>query len=342
MAKRRGGLQFHDLPVAGGVKAQLDLPVGQAPSRKVEHACGILRVGAGVILGEVAQAVVVAVFRCVGGQDRVQPVGLLPLIRDAVAIGVLAFGSAIVSPGGGGIRLPVDRVIAKCRAGLALQRGAPAVGLGWPRGAVAKLYTVNENVRDETGVLAVRPLRRIRLVESNGVAPVAQVAAHRAEQGRALRDVVALGQALGLLRFLDRVEFDHQCVLARSQSGADRELIFNTSVDPPRVDRVQRVVQRHGPVGDVSQLDELVVRRAGAVRQRGGMVHDFMQHDRPDAGAGVGFAGALAKGGERDRLAHAKRRPGEGDKLVALAGLDEAERDAVLGRVELDGDPVAG
>ena len=67
-----------------------------------------------------------------------------------------------------------------------------------------------------------------------------------------------------------------------------------------------------------------------------------MQHDRPDAGAGVGFAGALAKGGERDRLAHAKRRPGEGDKLVALAGLDEAERDAVLGRVELDGDPVAG
>jgi len=119
--------------------------------------------------------------------------GGFPLVGHAVEVGVGDLRRAI---GASGIRrgsLPVDRVVGELVGSDPLQCGAETVGIAWPRHGVAEGDLIHENVRHETGVIVLKALRRIRLVQAQGVAAVGQPSAQRAKDGHALRDAVALG-----------------------------------------------------------------------------------------------------------------------------------------------------
>ena len=182
----------------------------------------------------------------------------------------------------------------------------------------------------------MQALRRIRPVQGDRITAIGQLSPYRAEDRHVIRDAKPLGQACSLVRRLRRVELDQHHVAAGRQLEAARKLERRAAVDPPCVFRVQRVVQRYGHGGDVSQLDELVVRRAGAERQRGGVVMHLVDHHRPDLCRGIGRAVAVAKGRERGWRVHAERRLGQGGELIAEAGFHPAKRHAVFRRVELN------
>ena len=186
-----------------------------------------------------------------------------PEVGHAVAVRV---GGLHLSAGRGRGGHPVDRVIAIGGGIEALKRRAGPIRRGRPGRAIV--------VADDIDIDVAHAIRvgDIRAAQFETLAAVLQAARERPEHRHVRRHVV-LGPERGGIRRHD----EQQPVRRQGHIGGEDEI---QAGDAPGVGGPERIEQRQGVAIDALQFHELIA-------SGGGMVMDFIQHDRADERAGV-------------------------------------------------------